>query len=243
MKRVIDFTTASADPDPRDECRRLERLLAGYQQFLGHDLCNQLVPIHAYAKMLREQCGGLDAEARTLLTRLTDLTRKADQQARRLAEIGRLLREPAWGPPLPLAPAIAEAVAEVRCSPRSASASGIAWDVVQQMPEVVASRKLLHAVLVELLHNAVAATVPGRPGRIGISAAVAGPGLVLTVRDDGRGMAPAQLERLGAFGEGGSGFGLFLAAQAVARWRGRLTVESAPGEGTTVQVYLPGNVA
>jgi signal transduction histidine kinase len=234
MERLIDCSDASE----AGRRGRLEQLVAGYHQFLAHDLANQLVPIQGFARLLAEQVGGADPEARALLTRLADLTRRVDQQARRFAEFGRLLREPPGGPPVALADVVAEAVAEVKSAPRSgpALAIGVTFDVVQQLGTVALSRRLLHRVLVELLHNSVAA------GARRVEVAVAeDQGRWLTVRDDGTGIAEPLLPRLGAVGT--AGLGWYFVAQAVACWRGRVGVRSGGGAGTAVSLWLPENQA
>lgn len=67
--------------------------------------------------------------------------------------------------------------------------------------------------------------------------------LVLTIRDDGRGMDAAEQERaLSPFytskGDKRFGLGLPLLAQAAQATGGKLTLESAPGKGTTVTVVF-----
>lgn len=58
---------------------------------------------------------------------------------------------------------------------------------------------------------------------------------VLDVQDDGRGFAPADADAAGP----GGGFGLIAMRERAEKLGGRLLVESAPGEGTTVVVELP----
>jgi signal transduction histidine kinase len=256
MQCVLDFTRASARGDDRAlECQRLEHLLAGYQAFLGHDLANQLVAVQAFARLLQEQLvDGLDDEGHILLGRLAALARRADQHARRLADIGRLLREPPSGPSLPFAEVCAEAIAEVKSAPRgSISTSSMDYHVVEEIGQVNLSRRLIHHVLVELLHNAGAACLPNRPGRIEIEARAglaedpAGSGIILVVRDNGRGISEQEAARLGEIGTGaaraaaeqGNGLGLFLVVGAVARWRGQLNLRSEIDQGTTMVLLLP----
>src|SRR5262245_52676258 len=106
----LDYTGQGAGRE-RD---RLAQLLAALQAFVGHDLPNQLVAAQGLARLLGELAGDrLDAEERGLVDRLAALAREADARARRLAEIGRLLRGPAWGPPVALREVVEEAVAAV----------------------------------------------------------------------------------------------------------------------------------
>jgi signal transduction histidine kinase len=55
--------------------------------------------------------------------------------------------------------------------------------------------------------------------------------LVLDVQDDGRGFVPASAV--------GAGFGLTGMRERTEGLRGSLSVESSPGEGTTVSISLP----
>lgn len=255
MERVIDYTVAPAHPgsppDPdaasaEPERRRLEHLLAGYQMFLGHDLPNQLVAIQGFARHLESAAVASDPDAAALLGRLADLTRRADRHSRRLAEIGRLLREPPYGEPVSLRDIVRGAVASVRSAPRCASAGATppVFECVESMPAVTLNGGLLYHVLVELLHNAVAALHPDRQGVVSVQARLDGGACALTVRDNGRGFCEARLARLGEPGQppptaSAQGLGYFLVLQAVARWGGRLLVRSAPGEGAAVTLILP----
>ena len=68
-------------------------------------------------------------------------------------------------------------------------------------------------------------------------------GVVLTVRDEGIGIPPEELDSLfqpfhGTFAKG-SGLGLAIVHRIVADYQGEIRVSSKPGEGTTVSVRLP----
>ena len=67
-----------------------------------------------------------------------------------------------------------------------------------------------------------------------------------TVKDRGRGILPEDMPHIFErffrgrnAGFGGSGLGLAIARNVVEAHRGRISVESAPGEGTSVTVTLP----
>lgn len=242
MERVLDYSTEKSclpEPPPGSdrERQRLEHLLAGFQAFVGHDLANQLVAIQGLARLLETcQSSELDPEVRDLPARLADLTRRVDQHARRFAEMGRVLREPIHLETLKVADVVREAFAQVKASPRGEPGSASDLLLIEPLPAVATSRKLLHYLLVELLHNARAAAPPDQPGTIEIEAALVDDHLRLVVRDNGRGLSAAQLARLG---EPGAGLGSFFIAQAVARLQGRLSIQSAPGQGTALTLDLP----
>lgn len=104
----------------------------------------------------------------------------------------------------------------------------------------------LKQVLWNLLTNAMAHTPP--EGRICLSARQEGNGTLFTIADTGPGIAEEDQARiLGRFettqsgGERGAGLGLGLALvkSFVELHGGRLTLESCPGEGTTVSFTIP----
>jgi len=113
-------------------------------------------------------------------------------------------------------------------------------------PALPLSRRLLHAVLSQLFANAAQAGGKERPCPVEVTATADGDGVWLALSDHGRGMSDAQLARLtepfaAARQPGAAGFGLgfFLVRQAAAKWGGAVRVESEPGWGTTVTLFLP----
>ena len=74
-------------------------------------------------------------------------------------------------------------------------------------------------------------------------------GVVLTVTDYGKGIAPEHLPRLSerfyrvdksrSRAVGGTGLGLAIVKHIVNRHRGQLVIQSEPGVGTTIRVWLP----
>ncbi len=103
----------------------------------------------------------------------------------------------------------------------------------------------LYDLLVNLIRNAADASA-ARPAPIRVGLTQVGKALRLSVRDEGAGIRPQDLERIfepgfttKAFGEG-SGMGLVV-VQSVARnmFAGGVAVDSTVGTGTTVTVTLP----
>ena len=86
-------------------------------------------------------------------------------------------------------------------------------------------------------------------GRLQLSGAIdrASDEVVLTVRDEGVGIPPEDLDSLfqpfhGRFVKG-SGLGLAIVHRIVSDYNGEIHVSSQPGQGTTVAVHLPARVA
>jgi len=97
-------------------------------------------------------------------------------------------------------------------------------------------------LLSNLVNNSVEALERG--GRVTVLLARRESSAELKVQDDGKGIPPELLGRLGGRGEthgkaGGSGLGLHHARTAVESWGGSLAISSEPGKGTTVTLSLP----
>lgn len=120
-------------------------------------------------------------------------------------------------------------------------------DVGEEPIDVLADRKALNQILLNLLSNAVKFTPPG--GAVAVMARANAGELTLAVGDSGVGIAPEELELLGQryaqtssgkhSSERGTGLGLSLVQALAALHGGRVTIESRPGEGTTVTLHLP----
>jgi signal transduction histidine kinase len=105
----------------------------------------------------------------------------------------------------------------------------------------------LRQVLLNLLSNAVKFTSPG--GHVVLSAEEAGDLFVLRVADTGIGMKEDDIEKvMQPFYQvdndltrraQGTGLGLPLTKSLIELQGGRMTIESRPGEGTIVSVYMP----
>ena len=105
------------------------------------------------------------------------------------------------------------------------------------------AKRFWRRIVVNLVGNALKFTPAG--GRIEVRLARAGNRLRLSVTDTGVGMSAGELRRVferfrqGAHDQRGSGIGLALVRELVARLDGDIAVESRPGAGTTFRVELP----
>lgn len=120
---------------------------------------------------------------------------------------------------------------------------GVAFEIEEQPGDahLTGNRKALTGALTNLLENALQAVDAG--GRVVLSARRSGEQMLLTVRDNGRGMTPDVVERLFEpfFTTRSEGTGLGLAiARGVARAHGGgIDVRSEPGAGTEFMITLP----
>lgn len=116
----------------------------------------------------------------------------------------------------------------------------------------------LRQVLANLLENAIKYGRKQGLVQIGLTSsardpALRGPGARVQIRDDGPGIDPVHLPRLTerfyradnhrSREMGGTGLGLAIVKHIVGRHRGRLRIESEPGQGATFTVILPTDIA
>jgi two-component system NtrC family sensor kinase len=121
-------------------------------------------------------------------------------------------------------------------------------DVVRQVDEEQAHADtdpgLLRQILVNLITNAVDA-LPPEGGHIRVEAAVRDSAVAIAVADDGIGIAPEDASRIfepfyTTKGRGkGTGLGLSICRELASALGGRISVESAPGRGSTFTLTLP----
>lgn len=128
------------------------------------------------------------------------------------------------------------------------SQKNITLQVEQQEPQpVFADINQIRAVFRNLISNAIKFTDPG--GAVTVRIASANSMVHVAVQDTGVGMAPEKLAQLfsiqtnvstvGTQGEKGVGLGLLLVKEFALKNGGDVTVESAPGRGTTFTVTIP----
>jgi two-component system cell cycle sensor histidine kinase PleC len=124
----------------------------------------------------------------------------------------------------------------------------LSMEIEDRLPRVIADPTRLSQIVLNLLSNAVKFTEPGGSVTLAIHRAENG-GVVIEVRDTGRGMTVAEIEiALQPFGQvdggldrrhNGTGLGLPLARELAELHGGSLNVASEKGHGTTVTVALP----
>jgi len=217
---------------------------------VSHELKTPLTSIAGYAETLVTEVGA-NAQARgfaeTILSNarrmqqlvddLLDLSRIESggwQPTRRLVDMGALAQE-AW---IPFADrAEAQHVSfHVDVSPGAAT---LAVD-----PEA------FRQIFTNLYDNALRHT---RGGTVKVRAREASDGVVVAVRDTGTGISPDHLPRIferfyradagRARAHGGTGLGLAIVKHLAEAHGGRVAAMSGLGEGTTIEIHLPGAAA
>jgi signal transduction histidine kinase len=211
----------------------------------SHELRTPITIARGHAELVRDAVAGFDEE-RDVEVVLDELDRLETITARLLAlaaaEHGHaLVRRPVDAGRL-----VEQMVARWRVTARrdwrcDAGAGGTLY----------ADASRLTTALDALIENAVAATVDGNA--IGVRCRVDGPTLHIEVSDGGRGIAPADLERVferfarvvppDADAAEGTGLGLAIVRAIAEAHAGQLGATSDPGVGTTFVLSLPGFTA
>jgi signal transduction histidine kinase len=116
---------------------------------------------------------------------------------------------------------------------------------------LIADGRAARQILLNLLSNAIKFSPEG--GEVTVSAAKSGGELTIAVRDQGIGIPPSELSRIGRpfeqasnnphLASEGTGLGLALVKSLIALHQGTFTIESTVGQGTTVTVGFPLRVA
>jgi PAS domain S-box-containing protein len=214
------------------------RLAAG----IVHELNNPLTAVTAYAEALVTKLSlqGHDPADVEKLRRILEAGQRIHRFSRDLITYARPPRdEPAQ---VDVA-ALLQQAAQM-CEPVLRGAQARVAQRLDEVPKVWGVRGSLLQVFVNLLTNAAHALEP-RGGTVTLELSAAGGHVAARVKDDGPGMPPEVKRR--AFepffttkGDGkGSGLGLSIVQGIVARHGGAISVESAPGAGTTFTVLLP----
>jgi signal transduction histidine kinase len=230
-----------------------ERLLAERSQFLLRVTHNMRAPLAAGLSLLSVvRDGSLGA----LTPRQEDFLHRIDLRLRNLNQtIGELLtltrgrdhEEPT--PPQRLEPArLAAQLRELFAERAAAKGIALSIAVAAGSPAVAGREEAISQLLENLLSNAVKYTPPGGSIQVSFQPSPAGE-LRVEVRDSGIGIPAAEQSELFSeffrasnarkLAEEGTGLGLALVKQAVARHGGRLHLASEEGVGTTVVVDLP----
>ncbi|WP_017905808.1 ATP-binding protein [Pseudomonas asplenii] len=228
----------------REEAERASRAKSEFLSRMSHELRTPLNSILGFAQLLemdaqpgqQANVGHILRGGRHLLGLINEVLDIARIEAGHL----QLNLEP-----VPLAPALQEALALV--SPMTASA-GIHLLPLPCLPMdcgIVADRQRLTQVLLNLLSNAIKYNRP--QGQVGVEVSVDQQRVAVSVIDTGKGIAAERLEQLFKPFERldidpnieGSGLGLALSKNLLEMMQGRLTVQSRPDQGSRFTLELP----
>ena len=242
---VITFQDLTDIRAMEETSRRQERLSAVGRVAAGiaHEIRNPLAAMRGSIQVLRSELPA-DAPERELmdivlsesdrLNRIiTDFLTYARPRKFSLAECD--LREP-----------LRETFALLRHSPELLDGHRLEEDLPDEPLPAMADAEGIRQVFWNLTRNALKAMPDG--GTLRAEMRRTAPGSVrITFRDTGRGMSPAQVERLfepfSSSTTGGTGLGLSIVYQIIRDHGGTINVRSREGHGTTITIELPAKQA
>ena len=229
--------------------RRLEQVQRDFVANVSHELKTPITSMHASVETLLSGAIEDPAKARQFLAILARQTARLDAITEDLLSLAR----------------VEATVEESRLQTESLALDGLLSEVAQgyqaraakkdvelavaYLPDLVveANRSLLGQAIGNLLDNAIRYSEPG--GRVEIEAHAAESEVSVLVRDYGAGIAREHLPRLferfyrvdraRSRQEGGTGLGLAIVKRVARAHGGRVSVDSAPSEGSTFRIHLP----
>jgi PAS domain S-box-containing protein len=121
----------------------------------------------------------------------------------------------------------------------------ITRSIAPDLPHIAADAHGLHIALREMLDNAIKASPVG--GTITLGGELQGDFVVITIHDDGTGIAPTDIKYIfdrffrgdKSHNQPGFGLGLSIAKLVIDQHGGMIDVFSVPGKGTTFRILLP----
>ncbi len=205
-----------------------------------HKLKNKLTPVMGYAQILRLKTGD-----EFFIDRLD----KIERNALELTDLLNILREQFRGGTPYLETAHVHAVIRAMRErlERLASSEGadLRIDLDERVPAARLNVAQMETLLAHLVENAVTA-VRARPAAeriVSIRTRLDDEGWQLLVRDNGVGIPPGELAKVSSpfysTLDGHAGLGLSICEKIVANHGGRMSIASAPGEYTEVEVDFP----
>ena len=233
----------------RNEARAAEQMRVDFVANASHELRTPLSTVIGYSETLRESDAGMDDETRAkFLAVVHDEARRMQRVVEDLISLSRIEAEKFTTPtePVDIAPMIEVAV-ESAARMAADRGSELKCNVASDLPPISADRGQILQILDNLITNALRYGEPGTP--VSITARLDGGMVHVEVADQGEGIPAEHIPRLTerfyrvdtsrSRGLGGTGLGLSIVKHIVERHRGRLTIESVIGRGTTIHVLLP----
>ncbi len=247
---VAALADVSVDHRRRAELQRSNTDLEHFAASASHDLAAPLSVIGGYLELVADEYGPELGE------RGAAWVETAHGGVRRMQSLiaALLAYARAGGAELVTEPTSVTAAAVAALADLSTSvAEASAWVVLDDLPQVVADPVLVRQLVQNLVSNALNHRREHGACRVRLSAERAGSWWIVSVADNGPGIAPSARESVfdvfatgataGGAGagrrSGGHGIGLATCRRTVERHGGRIWVEATPGGGATVRFTLP----
>ena len=235
---VLERATVLAD------LARSNSELEQFAYVASHDLRQPLRMITSYLGLIDKRVGPqLGADAKEFLAYAVDGAKRLDRLILDLLEYSRIDRS-TKSMPVPLAKVLDDAILNLTVAIAENDAEIV---VGGEMPTVKGDSTELTRLFQNLIGNAVKYRAPERRARIEIDCHRQGRQWLISVKDDGIGIAPGDYDRAFAIFQrlvtqgtyDGTGIGLAVCKKIVEHHGGKIWIESVVGAGSTFFLTLP----
>jgi len=233
-----------------EELKELDKMKDEFISITSHELRTPMTSVQGYLWMLAEKGGPLSEKQKRYLEKAQRGSAWMISLINDMLDGSRIEQERVELDlkPLELVPTIGGVVEELKLR---AEKKGLRVEFVgsrEDLPKIKADPDKVRRVLRNLLDNAIKFT---DKGRVTVDAYQKGGFVKVNVTDTGRGIAKQDIPRLfKKFGRlesdfvtaaeaGGTGLGLYISRALVERMRGKISVESEVGRGSTFSFTLP----
>ncbi len=246
LRKIEADTIAHA----RDEAERASRAKTSFLATMSHELRTPLSAIIGFSELLHrdllikardpkqaDYCRIIHQSGEHLLSLVKDLLDVSKIESGKLSVVPEALDI------TEVAPCAMETLRPM------AQTKGVALvcDIAESLPDVLADRRAVRQILINLVSNACKFT--GAGGEVRLTAQRIGSELEIAVRDTGIGIAPEHIAKLGqpfyqidtryARENEGAGLGLSIVRGLLELQGGTLSIESEVGKGSRFMITLP----
>lgn len=233
----------------RSEARAAEQMRVDFVANASHELRTPLSTLIGYAETLSERTAEIDEDTRhRFMSIVHDEAKRMQRVVEDLISLSRIEAEKFTTPTEAVdLEQLIEVAVEAAQRMADERGSQLVREVEAHLPPIAADAGQLLQVLDNLITNALRYGEEGTP--VTVSAWLEDAMVHLSVADQGEGIPAEHIGRLTerfyrvdtsrSRSLGGTGLGLSIVKHIVERHRGRLTIESEVGRGTTVHVLLP----
>jgi light-regulated signal transduction histidine kinase (bacteriophytochrome) len=246
---IRDITeTIRIQQELRSKAEELARSNADLEQFAyvaSHDLREPLRMVNAYVSLLDRRYGErFDDEAREFLAFAREGATRMDALVLDLLAYSRIGRVVDSAVPVPLGQVVEAAIRHLAGKIDAAAAR---VEVAPDLPMVIGRVSEMIRLFQNLIDNAVKYRAPDRPPVIRISWRATDSQWIVTVADNGLGIAPEYFDRIFVIFQRlhrqpeyeGTGIGLAICKKIVEQHGGSIGLESRVGAGSAFHVSLP----